>query len=167
MGRGLRLPPTLSGAQLTYIVTQPAQDREAKLKELAAQIDEEHASPSRSAQDQAGAEEIDFAAKAMIADPKHVMDTIKFAAENKLISGYDDIARINREEAAMRDEMMQGKPTNTWGQNGMVEARGHMSVHLMLERHPEFGPKWWKDDKKFEKFLQQFPDARTYNRRGR
>ncbi len=148
-----------------YIVTQPPKDKQAALDHLAEQIADEHASPSRSAMDEAEVAHIDAAAKMMM-EPRDIADTIKTAKENGLIAGYEDIARINREEAAMRDEIGQGKPTLTWGQNGMTEARGSMAVHLMLERDPSYGPKWYKDDKKFARFLREFPEARTYNKRG-
>lgn len=152
---------------MTYIVTQPAKDRERALADLADVIDAEHASPSRTAEDEEAVADIDTAQKLMLMHrPDDLFDAIKTATENNLIRGAADIARVNAEERKMRDEATSGKPTVSWGQGGLTEARTSMSVHLALERHPEFGPGWFKDDKKFEKFLRQFPDARTYNRRG-
>lgn len=138
---------------MTYIVTQKAAPPES---EDDGKLSDEELSRLL---------EYGAASNAMMETGKNTREAVDQAASDGLIQGYEDIAQLNREQAKGLDEAQRGRAL-LQGMNGLVEGRTLAAVHFALERDPNFGPSWWKDDKKFARFLRDFPEARTYNRRG-
>lgn len=94
-----------------------------------------------------------------------ISEVVTKAAENKLISEFDSIAEANAEIRKLQAEQSRGSSL-TKGQDYLLEGRGSLAVHLALEADPAYGPDWWKDDKKFDRYLREFPMARTHDKRG-
>lgn len=84
------------------------------------------------------------------------------AVQSGLITDVAEIAEANAHLRAARMEATRGALGPTMGAQALPEARMPLSLHTYLESHPDYGEGWWKDDKKFNRAMREFPFAKTY-----
>lgn len=136
-----------------YVITNPTPESEDPLN------------PGTNEQTEEMLAEYDQAAGAMFHNTKNVDESIRAATDNGLIRGYDDIMRLNAMQRRDNFEDGQGRHTLSNGNPYLHEARGSLAIHLTLERDPRYGPNWWKDDDKFDRYCREFPGVRLQPRR--